>query len=73
MAPVLEEVMEKDEELPVATLREVNVWITCMVRMETWPAASVELLKEDRTAQPSFECARLKKRGKDGKKKGARS
>lgn len=37
MAPVLEEVMEKDEELPVATL-----------------------------------CARLEKRGKEGKKKGAR-
>lgn len=57
MAPVLEEELEDEEvEPPVVTGREeVNVWVAWVVRVETWPAASVELWNEDRRDQLEFE------------------
>lgn len=46
MAPVLDEEVEVEEELePVVMGREeVKVWVAWVVRVETWPAASVEII-----------------------------
>lgn len=55
MAPVLDEEEELEElelEPPVVMGREeVKVWVAWVVRVETWPAASVELCGEDRCQQ----------------------